>query len=188
MLILWLFSILKNCESCLLMPFVSQVVSTFMFLGGSCPLIRKKLEEPFLLAWFIFPPLFCFLLLTFYIKNTPQTIRELVGQQMSCFFFLFLTDGCSKGSCSEILCFGGLAVHSSPLPHFINLNLLWGRCYVKILVLASCFFAYCDLDPAIRLVLDFGSSVQVAFLLPHPLHLCPCQWLDPVRKLTVALS
>lgn len=59
---------------------------------------------------------------------------------------------------------------------------------MKVLVLASHFFAYCDLDPAIRWVLDFGSSMQVAFLLPHPLHLCPCQWLDPLLENSQWLS
>lgn len=105
------------------MPSVSQAVSTFVFVGSSLLLIRMKLEEPLLLSW-IFTPSF-FLLLTSYIKkNTSDYLRTCWAKDVL-FFLSFLTDGCSEGSsCYEILCFGGLAVHSSPFPHIINLNLI----------------------------------------------------------------
>lgn len=84
-----LFSLLKNYECCLPMSSTSQVVSTFMFLDASYPLIGLTLEEPFLLSWFISPsPPFFFSSHLLY-KKQPQTIWELVGQQISCFFFIF---------------------------------------------------------------------------------------------------
>lgn len=107
------------------MPSVSQVVSTL------CPLIRMKLEEPFFLSWFISPPFFFFSFSLLIWKKHLRISVNLLGNRYPVFsFFFFLTDGYSEGSsCYEILCFGGLVVHSS-LPHFIHLNLIWGRCYM----------------------------------------------------------
>lgn len=99
------------------MPSVSQVVSTFMFLGGSCPLIRKKLEEPFLLAWFIFPPSFFVYFSHLLYKKHTSDYKRTCWATDTVFFLSFLTDGCSEGSCFEILCLGGLAVHSSSSLH-----------------------------------------------------------------------
>lgn len=81
-----------------------------------------KLEKPFFLLWFISP---LFFLLTSYIKKYTLEYLRTFGATDVLFFLSFLTDGYSEGSsCCEILCFGGLAVHSSPLPHFIHLNLI----------------------------------------------------------------
>lgn len=58
-----------------------------------------------------------------YKKHTSDYLRTFWAKDVL-FFLSFLTDGCNEGSpCYEILCFGGLAVHSSPLLRIMNLNL-----------------------------------------------------------------
>lgn len=96
---------------------------------------------------------------------------------MSCLFLLFLTDACSEGPCcSEVLCFGDPAAHSSPLPRFVHLNLSDPGLWSRYDVLQDLFWLPISLLLCPRPCQQIHSAspdlyMQSAFLLFHPLHM-----------------